>query len=361
MIDRINIQNYRGINDLLIDDLKQINIFVGRNGSGKTSVLEAFSLAARPLARQHVSLASFRGFTPHECDSADMLGSIFNLRNPNMPVHLDVTYSIPQLTELNDALNLEFKIQPLYDSDIETDTIDILSESSEQYFDNGANVDRVLGIQQEITSNGEIKVSQRLLPKNEGYDVSGSTEKIDYLNCFFIEPRRSMSVRETARLLGEQFRTIAWKEKFLSQVQSIFPMVKDVQPLYSGVYINIGANQLLPLPMMGDGFNRIFLMIVGITASPAKTLMIDEIDSGLHYSIMDEFWSALGTIANQGKQIFCTTHNEEMLDSLLDAFGPESELFQIYRIDRDENGDTSCTVYSPRQFENALGFGFDVR
>jgi AAA15 family ATPase/GTPase len=40
MIKDIRIQNYRGITDLQIKDFKRINLFVGKNGVGKTAVLE---------------------------------------------------------------------------------------------------------------------------------------------------------------------------------------------------------------------------------------------------------------------------------------------------------------------------------
>jgi AAA15 family ATPase/GTPase len=44
MIKDIHIQNYRGIKDLHIKDFKRINLLVGDNNSGKTSVLEATTI-----------------------------------------------------------------------------------------------------------------------------------------------------------------------------------------------------------------------------------------------------------------------------------------------------------------------------
>ena len=40
----LKINNFRGVTHLEIDDLKQINLIVGRNNSGKSTVLEAFFL-----------------------------------------------------------------------------------------------------------------------------------------------------------------------------------------------------------------------------------------------------------------------------------------------------------------------------
>src|SRR5436309_10614993 len=48
-IDDFHIQGFRGLRDLKIANLGQINLFVGNNNSGKTSVLEAASLFCDPL------------------------------------------------------------------------------------------------------------------------------------------------------------------------------------------------------------------------------------------------------------------------------------------------------------------------
>lgn len=41
MITAIEIENFRGIKKGRIDDFKRINLLVGANGSGKSTVLEA--------------------------------------------------------------------------------------------------------------------------------------------------------------------------------------------------------------------------------------------------------------------------------------------------------------------------------
>lgn len=360
-LSRLHIENYRGVSELRIDDLRPINIFVGQNGVGKTSVLEALSIATRPIFGKHFRLARFRGLQHPEYRDSDILETIFNFNYSKPPVRFNYEYKQHEV-EISKEYTIE--LHPLNMTDANTRQITFSDEEYTNGFRDGA-VDEednnVIGIALKITSEDGVSIEQEMLPTKDGYEVLGDEGNIDQLGSFFIEARRSMSISETAKLLKGKFRTIQWQQRFLTQVQAILPNVQGVHLLGNGIYIDIGAEQLLPLPLMGDGFNRIFLVIVGMMASSSATVMVDEIDSGLHHSVMDEFWSAVGRITEQGKQIFCTTHNEEMLDSLLDAFGPESELFKIYRINRDENGETSCTVYSPVQFDNASGFGFDVR
>ena len=46
MLNRIDIENYRGIREGTVQGLARVNLFVGPNGSGKSNLLEAIFLAA---------------------------------------------------------------------------------------------------------------------------------------------------------------------------------------------------------------------------------------------------------------------------------------------------------------------------
>lgn len=46
MITKAEIINFRGINALTIEGFSRLNIFVGRNGVGKTSIMEAIAIGA---------------------------------------------------------------------------------------------------------------------------------------------------------------------------------------------------------------------------------------------------------------------------------------------------------------------------
>lgn len=50
MITALEIENYRGIKHCRIEDLKQVNILIGRNNAGKSSILEALYLASAAFA-----------------------------------------------------------------------------------------------------------------------------------------------------------------------------------------------------------------------------------------------------------------------------------------------------------------------
>ena len=54
MIERIEIERFKGIKYCKIDDLAQINLLIGRNNQGKSSVLESLLLASTAFLPQYL-------------------------------------------------------------------------------------------------------------------------------------------------------------------------------------------------------------------------------------------------------------------------------------------------------------------
>ena len=46
LLQAVRVRNFRGFDDLKVENMKRINLVVGRNNSGKTSLLEALFLLA---------------------------------------------------------------------------------------------------------------------------------------------------------------------------------------------------------------------------------------------------------------------------------------------------------------------------
>jgi len=75
----IKIENFRGIKSLEINDLARVNLFVGRNNCGKTSVLEAaFLLTGISNPGLMIQIGNWRGVALN--DSSD-IQNYFYARN----------------------------------------------------------------------------------------------------------------------------------------------------------------------------------------------------------------------------------------------------------------------------------------
>jgi len=77
------------------------------------------------------------------------------------------------------------------------------------------------------------------------------------------------------------------------------------------IYLDIGQDALVPLTVSGEGMVRMFSIILELISSRNGVLLIDEIDNGLHYTVMPKLWKLLGALVEKHDvQIFATTHNQ---------------------------------------------------
>ncbi|MBK8194356.1 MAG: ATP-binding protein [Lewinellaceae bacterium] len=73
-----------------------------------------------------------------------------------------------------------------------------------------------------------------------------------------------------------------------------------------------GAENPLPLQTFGDGVRRMLLLAVALVSAKDKLLLIDEIEAGLHHSVMEVFWDKIFFYAQKWNiQVFVTTHSHD--------------------------------------------------
>jgi hypothetical protein len=82
MLNRLTINNFRGLSSVTLDDLGRVNIFIGENGVGKTTILEALPLIGNPTNPFIVqNIAAARDFPPITSANEEGLGTIFHDAN----------------------------------------------------------------------------------------------------------------------------------------------------------------------------------------------------------------------------------------------------------------------------------------
>ena len=106
----------------------------------------------------------------------------------------------------------------------------------------------------------------------------------------------------------------------------------------------------VPLASMGDGIRRLLALSLSAIASGGGYLLVDEVDTGLHYSIMSRMWEILiETAVRLGTQVFATTHSQDCINSLAWLYEEKPELCQGVRLHRIEKDQSATVVYSPAE------------
>jgi hypothetical protein len=81
----------------------------------------------------------------------------------------------------------------------------------------------------------------------------------------------------------------------------------------------------MPLRSLGEGMNRMFGISLAMVNAKGGMLLVDEIESGLHYSILPEMWRFIFQAARRlNVQIFATTHSWDCIAGFQQA-AQESE------------------------------------
>ena len=92
---------------------------------------------------------------------------------------------------------------------------------------------------------------------------------------------------DVASLLGNLELTNS-KDALIEILKLIEPSISDITTIVtasSGAQIYIKVNgRLLPSKFAGDGLNKLMFIVLSIMANPDSLILIDEIETGIHYS-----------------------------------------------------------------------------
>ena len=72
----------------------------------------------------------------------------------------------------------------------------------------------------------------------------------------------------------------------------------------------------IPLKTLGEGAYRLFHIILSLVNAENGIVLIDEVDTGIHYSALKELWSLIFNLAEKlNVQVFAVTHSWECIEA----------------------------------------------
>ncbi|MBQ9284743.1 MAG: AAA family ATPase [Bacteroidaceae bacterium] len=315
----IEIKNFRGIDHLKIDDVSRVNVFLGQNSSGKSTVLEAISLLtgmSNPDSPLNMNRLRTRNlFSPFK----DLYYLFYNM-DIKTPSNLSAEQFDGDLRDLRLQLTYVFDEQAARQESAQNGAQPV---SETKTFFNTLCLDFDI-----VSASGKRSYQSSMTANQEGI-ISNRKPAADYLE-------KNASVYLTADLWGinlaSQLSELFKRKQKSVVLQRLFHFdrrIVDIDILQDDIYIEFeNLPEKLPLRMTGDGLRR-YLNIVAASANPTTNIiLIDEIDNGLHYSAYKKLWEAIFALATTtNKQVFVTTHSKETL-SRLNQMLEESPAYQ---------------------------------
>ena len=128
-----------------------------------------------------------------------------------------------------------------------------------------------------------------------------------------------------------------------------------------------GNDAPLPITSLGQGTLKTFVYLAEFVKNQGSQVMIDEIDAGIYYRRMKDYWRVILQAAKENNvQIFATTHNRECIESFEQALKELGEDFtsKARTITLKEDDKTKEVTAYTNEFsvlEYAIESGNDIR
>ena len=352
MFKSVTISNFRCFKEFHIDSLDRVNLIAGQNSVGKTALLEAiFLLIGAENLGLVIKISQFRGIKDLRGD----LQSILELLWAPLFHKLQTDAKINVSGELDTGGRhcVEFFLTPVttqklsLNSETEPNLSDQILE--QKYTDPSGNI-----------SSFEMKFVEGDLtvePISSSPPFPGS----------FLTSRSGLLGPQEVDLFG---RLIKSKRSYVQDLVKALKIVENrlehLAIVPSGgssmIYGDIGLDQMLPLSLLGDGIARFASILFRMANAPGGIVLIDEIENGLHHSIMRDVWRAIGEAAETfDTQVFATTHSYECIREAHGAFKESGDYgFRLHRLDGID-AKIKAVTFDQDMLETAIESFLDVR
>ena len=321
----IEIKNFRGIDHLKVDDFSRVNVFLGQNNSGKSSVLEAIAMSmsmSNPEVPQMIN--AVRARKPF----SNFIDVKYFFRN------MDVSTPPEVFSEQTDGGSRHLKLGLSY-------VFDELADPKNEPVQQTGSVFYVNTLEMHFdVTNGAAKQSYkswlRVNPQGQVVNKKPAEGYMENSRAWLIPS--DLMTNNLANDLTELIRRNK-KDMVLGLLKLFDERINGIEILTDDVYIGFeGMAEMLPARVTGDGLRR-YLSIVSSAANPMiDMILIDEIDNGLHYSVYRKLWQALFTLAvASDKQLFVTTHSKETLAHLCEMLEENTDYqkdFRLYTLEK---------------------------
>lgn len=381
MIRSVTIKGYRGLEHLEMNNLGRINLLVGKNNSGKSSVLEALYLLASggdPSALLRVLIG--RG----ELNEAEGISS--ERRDQEFDIsHLFFGHEIiidhPITVQVKNDLSLrslELKVKE--ESQEERDQIRMLIDDNDKTLSTkrvglairetlGKNKHKIKGFFR-LSSQGGIGFRDLDVYRRISRDSSDDTRVVQYVATDSASPRELLGLWDRILLTPLENRVLEglkYVDKTIERIGAYagsYPAaLRFVQANRGGFKIKLKDQEKpVPIGILGDGVWRMLAIAISLVRSQNGVLLIDEIDTGLHYSVMEDLWRMIAETARQlDVQVFATTHSYDCITSLASICRADAGNENEVTIQRIEVGKTHAIPYDEGDIVTAAEHHTEMR
>jgi AAA15 family ATPase/GTPase len=348
-LEHLTIQNFRGFDSLEIEGFSKINLFVGKNNSGKTSILEAiFLLIGMSNPTLPNSINKIRGLGVNvSLGLAKQLKYLYHNLDTNSP---PAFYS-----KFNDSSERWLELNVQYEQNVFDGTSIAIQEI------NGVELNfSTKSYQTQKKSNKSV-----IIYDNDNLKINQAKDYSEKMCVSFVP-----SDKNDTGILERLSKIITNKKEdaVLDALRNFDNRIEDFRLTNEGVFFSIkGIKERIPSNILGDGIRRFLNIITSVLEKRDAFICIDEIENGLHYSAYKLLWKSLLSFSEQNDvQLFITTHNIEMIESLKSVleekeFENMQDFAKVFKVAKTVKAGYQAYRYSFKEFQTAIDNDIEIR
>ncbi len=367
----LDVHRFRGLADLRLEDCARVNLLVGQNNVGKTSVLEAiwllFSLSNGDIMapqRLAVSRGSNTSMVPPEMVWRFLFPD--GDAQPHQPVEIclaDQEGSTHTLTlTLRPATTIQLEPQGVASAgatggDSGSELRVRTPEGSAQLpltLEVRYQRDQGTPVQGEVTlSSGQLRTTTPLLASLGGARFLPALSRVDDLTL-----SQWLTVAQDAGKLEQLVELLRHFEPHLRALNvgvtpgSALPHVRG----------DVGLSRPLPLELFGLGMVRFVGIVLGIFNTAQGIVLADEVENGAYHENLETVWRAVKLATRDADvQFFATTHSYECLQAAVRAFEDYPDDLRVYRLERRDGAIQSVAMRYEQVGPAVREFQLEVR
>ncbi len=333
--EAIEVVNYRGLQDVRLDNPGRINLIAGINNTGKTSFLEAIYLLTRQSDSRAILEVVRRRAHTEKIPETKVLLALLPLsaslkgRYENHPFHYDLRVSTEPEDEQIDRATFERELH------IRT-----------QYGDKEQNSRTTL----QTTGRPQIRVhgeARFLCPAEFSSPFS------------LAEPASLVAANEASSKAGVKKEIIEFlRETLVDGLESI-ELVNALSRFHVREH---HRQQPEDLATYGEGMQRIFHIAMLFANARQGVMLIDEFENAIHVRALVPFASLLQQLALKFQvQVFLSTHSAEVIDAWTSSEKLRADVVG-YGLRRTEDKRIEAVRFDGERIHKLKeAFGFDLR
>jgi len=387
MIDSVHFKNYRCFEDFSVNNLSRVNLLVGVNNSGKSSILEGLCFLQSGSWGFLTQVLNRRGWGRQSAQSnqwfqyINLKNSLFNSkalqngdgflsiesRNADDFLKMGIKFTTPGLIKGPGSIGLsEITYNP--------------SSPNRYILYNqlgplGISMIGQIGLEVELSNQNGMDFVTPVIPLFDGADVRVDT--FNHLNSFFTDqrvvPKTHFIFPESIDLQAamQGWSQIAFNNDRVKKIIDVLKLTKaDIEGIQllqtspimpMNFYLKLkDINEPYPLGALGDGVRRILYLLLSFPITKGGMVFIDEIETGIHYSLMKNMWEMLLDFSKEyDVQVFASTHSFDCISGLAQVYNEEySADISIHRID---NKKKKSINYSHEEIIKAVELNEEIR